>query len=441
MPISLRKNACRFWAATTLPAALLLMTAHSLAWGQGPLTLADALRIAEARAPTLAASTAAAQGAREMAVAAGQLPDPVFRAGVDNLPVNGPDAFSLERDFMTMRRVGLMQEYVSTDKREARQQRDMREARRFEAEGEMSRSEVKTDVASIWYDRLFAKRAEALLQGLADELGMQQRAIEAQIASGKAVAADALAARALAIQTQDKITTVRRQQQASTARLERWLGDAAQRTVSDDTAGPSETELTALAAHESHDLHDIPHLRLLATQVAVADADVTVAEQNRTPNWSWEIAYAQRGPSYSNMISVGVSVPIPINRGSRQDRELAARLAQRDQARDLLEDARRRHNAAFNALRIDWQSLTDRERELQASLLPVVQQRADAQLAAYRGGQQNLGAVLEARRAEVDARLQILDLERDAAHVWSQLEYTYLDAGTERMPPLAGARP
>ena len=44
---------------------------------QTPLSLAEALRIAESRAPAFTASAAAARSARDMAVAAGQLPDPV----------------------------------------------------------------------------------------------------------------------------------------------------------------------------------------------------------------------------------------------------------------------------------------------------------------------------------------------------------------------------
>jgi outer membrane protein TolC len=128
------------------------------------------------------------------------------------------------------------------------------------------------------------------------------------------------------------------------------------------------------------------------------------------------------------MISVGVSVPLPIDRASRQDRELAARLAQRDQARELLEDARRRHRAEFDAMRGDWLALRERQRELERSLVPIARQGVDAQLAAYRGGQQNLTGVLDARRAEVDARLVILDLEREAARLWAQLEHTYLEA-------------
>src|SRR5262245_46173914 len=84
------------------------------AWSQAPLTLAEALRLAETRALSVSASDAASRASREMAAAASQLPDPVLRAGIDNLPVNGPDAWSLDRDFMTMRRIGVMQEYVSS---------------------------------------------------------------------------------------------------------------------------------------------------------------------------------------------------------------------------------------------------------------------------------------------------------------------------------------
>ncbi|HEY7378598.1 MAG TPA: hypothetical protein VH542_07955 [Steroidobacteraceae bacterium] len=95
------------------PAALLLvavaLVAAAPASAQALLSLTEALRIAESRAPAFAASNAAARGARDMAVAAGQLPDPVLRAGVDNVPIDGQDAFSLTRDFMTMRRIGVAQ--------------------------------------------------------------------------------------------------------------------------------------------------------------------------------------------------------------------------------------------------------------------------------------------------------------------------------------------
>ena len=423
MPILVRSCRSRW---TLLAAALVIAFP---AWAQAPLTLAEALRLAESKAPTLSASKAAARSARELAVAAGQLPDPVLRAGVDNLPVSGSDAFSLERDFMTMRRIGVMQEYVSTAKRGLRRERGELEARRWEAEGAMSRSEVRTDVAIAWYERAFARRTERLLRGLADEVAMQHRATEAQVSSGKASAADVLVLRAMLVQVQDRVRTTQRQQQAATARLARWIGGDADRSPVDD-ALPNDAEAAALQAH---DLHELPHLRVLAGRVEVADAEVRIAEQNRSPNWSWEVAYAQRGSAYSNMISVGVSVPLPIARHERQDREVAARLALRDEARELLEDARRRHQAEFDAMRIEWNALRERRRELESALLPLARQRVDAVLAAYGSGQQNLAAVLDARRAEVEAQVQVLELERDAARVWAQLQHTYLES--------AGAKP
>jgi outer membrane protein TolC len=331
---------------------------------------------------------------------------------------------------MTMRRIGVMQEYVSSAKRTARQQREELEGGRWSAEADMSRAEIRMDVAASWYDRLFARRVEELQRGLKDEIAMQRRATQQQVASGKVSAADVLMIDALLVQAEDRVIAGRRQQQIATARLARWLGDDALRTPAGDAGLPDERDVAALP---QHDLHNIPQLRALARQFDAASADVRVAEENRNPNWSWEVAYQQRGPAYSNMISVGVSIPLPISRAERQDREVAARLAQRDQARDQLDDARRRHATELNTMRLEWEGLRERQRQLETALLPIVRQRVEVLTAAYGSGQQTLTAVLEARRAEVDARVAILDLEREAARVWARLRYTYLEP--ERTTP------
>ena len=419
-----RAARCVTTAILGLAFALLTVPAANAAADNAPLTLADALRLAETRAPALAASTAAASAARDLGVAAGQLPNPVLSVGVENVPAAGPDAFSLTRDFMTMRRVAVMQEYVSSDKRSARQERAEREALRLESERSVVRTEIRTEVTSAWYDRSYAHRAEKLLQRLDDELAMQQHAIDAQVRSGKATSSDALAVRAMRAQVQDQARNVRRQQAAATTRLARWLGEDARRPAEDE---PQPSATAAVAALADHGAHDTPPVRVLESQLALADSEVTVAELDRRPNVSWEVAYALRGPSYSNMVSVSVSVPLPLNRVDREDREVAARLAQRDQARALLEDARRREQANFAALRGDWQTLDEREQALENTLLPVVKQRVAVQLAAYRGGQASLTAVLDARRAEVEAQLQLLDLKRDAARLWAQLQHAYLE--------------
>ena len=98
------------WGRTVSSTALVLalgsvMASNSLA--ADALTMGEALRLAQERSRQLTANEAAAAASRQMAVAAGQRPDPTLKAGINNLPVDGPDRFSLTRDFMTIRSIGV----------------------------------------------------------------------------------------------------------------------------------------------------------------------------------------------------------------------------------------------------------------------------------------------------------------------------------------------
>ena len=68
---------------------------------------------------------------------------------------------------------------------------------------------------------------------------------------------------------------------------------------------------------------------------------------------------------------------------------------------------------------------SDRERltRYDNSLLPLANERTRASITAYRGNAGTLTAVLEARRAEIDTRVERLRLEMGAARLWAQLNY------------------
>ncbi|HXR93432.1 MAG TPA: TolC family protein [Steroidobacteraceae bacterium] len=84
-----------------------------------PLTFAGALQIATRSSPDLAQQGANVEAARSASIAAGRLPDPKLAFGVEDLPVTGPNQWSLTRDDFTMTRVGLMQDIPNGAKREA----------------------------------------------------------------------------------------------------------------------------------------------------------------------------------------------------------------------------------------------------------------------------------------------------------------------------------
>ena len=133
--------------------------------------------------------------------------------------------------------------------------------------------------------------------------------------------------------------------------------------------------------------------------------------------------FSQRGSAFSNMISINLSVPLQWDQKNRQDRELAAKLAMVEQARAQTEEMTREHAAEIRGTVIEWQSNRERLTRYDNSLIPLGSERTRAALAAYRGGAGSLTAVLEARRGEIDVRMERLRLAMDTARLWAQLNY------------------
>ena len=132
---------------------------------------------------------------------------------------------------------------------------------------------------------------------------------------------------------------------------------------------------------------------------------------------------SQRGPAYSNMVSVNVSVPLQWDQKNRQDRELSAKLAIAEQMRAQREEATREHVADTRMWLQQWQSNRERLAQYDSFLIPLSLERTRAAIAAYRGGSGQLTAVLEARRMAIDTHMDRLRLAMETAALWAQLEY------------------
>jgi outer membrane protein TolC len=123
------------------------------------------------------------------------------------------------------------------------------------------------------------------------------------------------------------------------------------------------------------------------------------------------------------MVSLGVSIPLPWDRANKQDREIAAKLALTEQAAAQREEILRSHTAELKTLVAEWQNGLQRRRRLETELVPLAEQRTQAALGGYRGGRGTLTDVLAARRAELDARLQVLQLDLETARSWAKLNF------------------
>jgi len=416
---------------TKLYSQLLLLIVVAIVFGfiplyvhatESPLTLGNAQQRAVARSHQLIAQDMAITASREMAVAAGQSPDPILKAGIDNLPVSGPDRGSLTSDFMTMRRVGVMQELTRSDKRQLRTERYDRLADKSLAEKASTIAAIQRDTAAAWLDRYYAERMAALVAEQSTQAKLEIEAAESNYRGGRGSQADIFAARSALSMVDDRYSEISRKVRTAKTMLNRWTGGDPELPLAGEPGIENiRLDLSALDKSLSHH----PQIAVLTRQTEIAETDARLAGANKKSDWSVEVAFQQRGSAYSNMVSVGISLPFQWDQKNRQDRELSSKLAMVEQAKAEREEALRAHVAETKAMIEEWQSDLERNARYERELIPLAKERTRAILGAYRGGKSSLSELLAARRNETDIQLQALQLQADTARLWAQLNFLF----------------
>ena len=412
-------------AARSIRAVLLVV---SIVMGRGafatetPLTLAQAQQRAVERSRMLAAKDYAAQSSREMSVAAGQLPDPVMKAGIDNVPINRQDRFSLTQDFMTMRRVGVMQELTRSDKRRLRAERFDREAEKSIAEKAAATATIERETALAWLDRHYAEAMSTALAEQIDQAKLEIQAAELAYRAGRGSQADIFGSRSALAALEDKASDIKRRISNAKIALARWIGDAAEQPLGDK---PAVDAIRLDEATLDTQLEHHPELAVLARQEDIAVSEANLARANKKADLSVEVAVQKRGPGYSDMLSIGLSVPLQWDQKNRQNRELSSKLAQVEQARAEREDTLLAHVAQVRAMLNEWHTNRQRQVRYEKELTPLANSRTTATVAAYRGGKAALADILAARRSEIDVRLQALQLAQETDRLWAQLNFLF----------------
>lgn len=386
-----------------------------------PLSLAQALELAVQRSQAVVAARAGALASAQTARAAGQLPDPVLSLGIENLPVTGPDRMRTTAESMTMKRVGISQAWVSAEKRVLLQASAMATAERELASALAAAAESRLQAALAFVDAFYASEALVLTK-LNERYALEDfEAGKARFASAGATGQDVLQLTAARGVAGDDSAEVEQLHASALVTLQRWVG-----------VRPDSLARPALPAALDEQAFVAAHPAVWQSQrdIDLARAEAASTASNRKPNWTWQAAYGQR-TGYSDMVSVGVNIPLAIAPGERQDQETAAKLALVDKATAAHEESARMAVAEFRALTSDAQRFTQRIAQYQSSVITPVKQRAQAALAGYRSNQAPLVALFEARYAEVQAQRKLLDLQRDLAKVQAQLAFKPVSGGAQ----------
>lgn len=394
----------------------------SMAADQGHvLELAEATALASQDQPQLDALRQQEQSALEAARAERELPDPKLAFAVQNVPVTGADAFRLDRDEMTMLSVGVTQDMITRRKRAASSARMTAEAALRAAEEEAGRRDIRREAAFAWLAAFEAQQRALAFRKLTAEMTVEREISARQLASGDESAGAILAIDAEISRLRDQLIVAQRDEGRARAALSRWIGEHALRPLperlSHDLVAGADVKHAIRAALAAH-----PTVLAAERAIDVALREADRARAERRPDWGWQLMYGQR-QDLPDMVSLQVTIGLPLNRADRQDRRIAEKLAAAGATRSELYDRRRRLEAELAAARADLDASLARLREHEERLLPAARTRLDAAEAAYAGGSGALPEVWRARREMVEVALHHEMILADGVRALVQLEW------------------
>jgi outer membrane protein TolC len=360
---------------------------------------------------------------RQMAVAAGQLPDPEGRIGAVNVPV---DSWKFDREDMTMLEVGLMQRFPAGRSRQYARARYESDALGADAEALGRARSVRLEVERAWRELDYLELSLGLVAEESRWLTALAGGADAAYAAGVGESLGLLDARLMALELEERRLDLERERDGMLAELARWVGDAVRRERRAAPApvralDPVEALLERLQANPM--LESLSHAR----EAALRQADL--ASEMYKPSFGLDVAYGFRsgpgmdGLSRPDMLTAMVTFDVPLFTRNRQDQEVGAARARARAADARRADALRELEAGLRAaharaLRLgEIVSLYER----QAARLAGVS--LDAALASYRAGEGSLADVVTLHHRMLDLHGREARARTDHALALAEIEY------------------
>ncbi len=398
----------------------LILALPLLLWATAAPALSynEALHLAEARASELQARQHSVAAARATQQSAGELPDPKLVMGVDNMPIQGSQAWNTTRDFMTMQRVGVMQEVTNGDKRTAARRLAAAGVAKADQELTFERLNVRRQAQLAWLRVFYAEQRRTLLKTLDSENRLQVIASASRLAAAQGKASESLQARMAAATLADRQDGLMRDIAAARAELARWVGSAAQEPLTGDPP-----VYVPNLEHLRHDLERHPDIAVFNAQEASAQAEVAMAEAAKQSDWGVEVDYQHRGPAFGDMVSVQFTFDLPVFSRTRQNPQIAARRQELERVSAQRETMIRQHTVELERLWAEQMALTRQIERVDKEWLPLNQEKLALALAGYKAGKEPLTTVLEARRDLLENHMKRIDLQEQCSIAETNLRY------------------
>lgn len=412
------------------------------------LSLEQAVDIAQKNDPWLSGSRFREQSRIAKSVSAGQLPDPIMALGFANLPV---DSIEFDQEPMTQFKVGVSQAFPRGDTRALQQQQFDEMSQQQPLLREDRKAKVRVTVSQLWLDvyrnretiRLIEKD-RTLFEHLVD-------VAEASYSSalGKSRQQDLVRAQLELTRLEDLLTVLQQQQEMARASLGEWLVNTPAFSLSLSLAMPTITPVNTWILNTiptdqtqlAEALQQHPMIRNVEQQIIVSATGVDLAKQKYKPQWGLNGSYSYRdddpmGKDRSDFFSLGLSFDVPLFTGNRQDKDVQAAVYTEEALKTDKALVLRSLQARFEMVKLRLQRLNERNALYENRLLQQVHDQAEASLTAYTRDDGDFSEVVRARIAELNANIDLLNINVDRLKALAELNYLLTQPANEAVSNL-----
>ena len=366
----------------------------------------------------------------------------MLMAGIQNFPVTEP-GFT---DFMTMKMVGVGQTIPFPGKLPLRTRAAERELAAAHARLDDAELEVEKAVKTAYYDLAYIDRALEIVERNRRLLLDFMKVTETRYSVGTGGQEDVLRVRVEAARLGEEAVALVEQRRATLAQLNAVLDRpsdtpvdepavpqrVARAAIADSVAGvrfvsatlgarAADSPLPPLEMLQAAATRQNPTIRVHEAMIAAQAARVELARKDHLPDFDLSLSYGQRD-GFSDMVTALISVPIPLQKGRKQDQLLA-------EARSELAALEAEHHEHTNALNAEVARLSaelERDRSQLAlyvkAILPQGQAALASATAGYQVGRADFLTLLDTQATLFEYETSYFRVLSDFARTLAELE-------------------
>ncbi|MBN3562707.1 TolC family protein [Aliamphritea spongicola] len=412
-----------------------------------PFTLGKAVKIALQQDAWQVQNRLQEKALISQSQAAGELPDPQFSFAVANLPT---DSFKLDQEPMTQLIAGVSQMLPRGDSLVLRKQQFLQQSERHPLLSLDRQARLVMTVSQLWLEAYKVRQSIALIRNdrvLFDQL------VDISLASysaalGQTQQQDVVRAELEKTLLDERLNGLLQRQESLEQQLDEWL-QADHLTVglsySQDMPRLSllQPELDEAGSNQDNAalgklFLEHPLVKALNKKLAMQQTGVDLAKQAYEPQWGVRASYGYRssdssGADRADLVTFGVTLDMPVFSTVKQDSGVDAAVYRREAVKSERILLLRKMIAEYSAARVQRERLEEREARYRHQILPQMRLQAQAALNAYTADNGDFAEVVRARIAELNGRIDALELAVDQQILTARMNYFL---ATEHLPVL-----